>query len=195
MALPPAKGSIMVKRISTVLAAVLLALGLGLTASASAQAANPSSEDDLELASCLLGEHDATYTPPLGSTPAPTTITNSYEYGTCVSVTEPGITSATSTSVFTPPAISCLVLGDQATRDFTITWDDGRTSTLHGTSLGNVVGASLVTVTTGTVESGVFAGSTFVQTVTAPSLEITTCTLGLGTVSSLTGVLTLAIVA
>ena len=52
---------------------------------------------------------------------------------------------------------------------------------------------ALVYTLTGTVTSGLFTGDTVLQTSTAPATNILLCTLGLGTVSSIYSLVTLAI--
>lgn len=87
----------------------------------------------------------------------------------------------------------CVTLLNPGTTTYTITWDTGQESHLTSNRVTNVIGATLVITYTGVVTSGLFAGDTFVQTVTGPAIDITLCTLGLGTVSAIHSVVVLEI--
>ena len=135
----------------------------------------------------------STYTPPL--TMAPQTVTGSTvtQYGPCVSLSNPALTSGSMTRTGSAPGISCLELLQSGPSNFTITWNTGQTSTISSNYTANIVGAALVVTRTGTVTSGLFAGSTFLQVNTAPATDVLLCTLGLGTVSSVYYLVTLEI--
>lgn len=134
-----------------------------------------------------------TYTPPLTSTPQVVGATSSIQLGPCVSLSTPALTSGT--SVISPPPRSrtCLDLLAAGTEVRTVTWNTGATSTLSLNRTTTVAGAVLVVTFTGTVTSGLFAGDTVLRTITGPSTDITLCTLGLGTVPSVYGVVALEI--
>ncbi|MFF4987011.1 hypothetical protein ACFY19_07465 [Streptosporangium saharense] len=133
-----------------------------------------------------------TYDPALTVTPRNVAITATTTYGPCVSAGVPGLTSGSRTFQGTGSR-SCLSLLSTGTETFTITWNTGQTSTVSVSKIVNVVGAALVVTFTGTVTSGLFAGDAVLQTVTGPSAGITLCTLGLGTVSSISSLVTLEI--
>ncbi|MBB5867906.1 hypothetical protein F4553_001285 [Allocatelliglobosispora scoriae] len=147
------------------------------------------------LVACTLPSSESTtFDPPMTATPTPTMVTVDRTYSSCVSLSQPAVVSGTYAGSFLRPTQSCVTLLGGGSRIFTITWNTGQTSTLTGTSNSNIVGAAIVNVTTGTVTSGLFSGASFTQTVTTPSLAITFCTLGLGTVASATGLVELLIV-
>jgi hypothetical protein len=134
----------------------------------------------------------ATYSPPLTSTPQTVTATVTTQYGPCVSVSQPAVTSGSRTITLTGTR-DCLELLNVTSAILTITWNTGQTSTITGNRVGNVVGAVIVFTITGTVTSGLFAGDTVVQTITGPATDILLCTAGLSTVSSVYSLVTLEI--
>lgn len=134
-----------------------------------------------------------TYNPPLTTSLQTVTISASWQYGPCVSTSHPSITSGTLQASGPVPNVNCLSLLGSRPATYTITWNTGQTSTLSGNIVVIHAGATLISTTTGTVTAGVFAGSTFVHTIVYPSHNILLCNLGLGTVSSLYGQITLAI--
>ena len=136
---------------------------------------------------------NAVYTPPLSLTPQMVAVNSSFQLGPCVSLSTPSITSGTAATVIPPRLRSCLDLLDAGTSTRTISWNTGATSTLSMNRTTTTVGALLVNTFTGTVTSGLFAGDTVLMTVTSPATDITLCTLGLGTVPSVFGVVTLEI--
>jgi hypothetical protein len=153
----------------------------------------PASAGVLDVTCTVPSSESIVFQPPLTTTTQPTDITISSQYGVCVSASVPSLTSGTSFLQLTGIPQDCLDLGISDPAQRTITWNTGQTSTLSGNLFHNIVGATQVTTITGTVTSGLFAGDTFVHVVTAPAASITLCTLGLGTVPSLHGVITLEI--
>jgi len=135
----------------------------------------------------------ATFSPPLTLTPGPATVTASTQYGPCTSATVPGLTSGARNATIPYPSVSCLDLLNSAPLSFTITWNTGQQSTISGSTTVTTVGAGLVVTITGSVTAGLFAGDSVVQTITGPSIAVTLCTLGLGSVSSIFALVTLAI--
>ncbi|RAY15734.1 hypothetical protein DPM19_08110 [Actinomadura craniellae] len=133
-----------------------------------------------------------TYSPPLTTTAQNVSINAATQYGPCVSLGEPGVTSG-SRSFQGTGSRSCLGLVQAGTETFTITWNTGQTSTVTVNKISNIVGATLVVTFTGTVTSGLFAGGTVLQTVTGLATDILQCTAGLGTVSSIYSLVTLEI--
>ncbi|MEU6059090.1 hypothetical protein [Streptomyces sp. NPDC047097] len=132
------------------------------------------------------------YSPALTNSPQTVTTTRNYQFGPCVSVSQPAVISGTATLVSTGSR-TCLDLLKSNAVTLTITWNTGQTSMLSGNSVVNVVGAVNQTEVTGTIASGLFAGDTFLMNVTGAATDITLCTLGLGTVSSLYDTITLEI--
>ena len=135
----------------------------------------------------------ATYNPPLTVAPQTVTVNTTVQFGPCVSLSNPAITSGTRTATGPVPGFGCLDLLQSGLSNFTITWNTGQTSTVSSNYLATIVGAALVTTRTGTVTSGLFTGSTFLQVSTAPSTDVLLCTAGLGTVSSIYSLVTLEI--
>ncbi|MYV64812.1 hypothetical protein GT043_02300 [Streptomyces sp. SID2131] len=134
-----------------------------------------------------------TYSPPLTSTPTSTIRSVSAQYGPCVSLSQPDLTSATTSSTSQPRTRTCSDLLASGPLTFTITWNTGQNSTVSANSTTTLVGALLITTQTGIVTDGLFKGDTVIQTSQAPAATITACELGLGNVPSLYGLLTLEV--
>ncbi len=126
----------------------------------------------------------ATYTPPLTTTPRNVAISSTAHYGPCTSLSHPAVTAGFRARTANDQEQTCFDLLDVVSLTFTITWNTGQTSTISANRTINIVGAALVLTDTGTVTSGLFAGSTVVQTTTGPAADVLLCTAGLGTVSS-----------
>ena len=139
------------------------------------------------------GSQTTSYTPALTQTPQSVTVSTSTQYGPCTSRSVPGLTSGSRSGNFNYPNFSCLNLLQSAPVTYTITWNTGQQSTITGSTAVNTVGAALVVTITGNVTTGLFAGDSVVQTITGPATDITKCTLGLGTVSSIYALVTLEI--
>jgi hypothetical protein len=155
--------------------------------------AAPASAGVLDVTCIPPSSETVTINPALTMTPQTVTVTVSTQYAPCTSLSVPALTSGSRQAQFTSPGRSCLTLLDSASVTYTITWNTGQTSTVSGNSTFNMVGAVMVVTITGSVTSGLFTGDTVIQTVTGPATDITTCTLGLGTVSNLFGLMTLEI--
>jgi hypothetical protein len=135
------------------------------------------------------------FNPPLTNSPQPSLFSISRQYGPCVAPTHPEVTAGVSTVAgLTPDATCARLLGAQPVT-ITITWNTGQTTTLSGNSVNSIVGVNLVSITTGTVTAGLFAGDTFVHTAVYTGTDLLLCLAGLGTVSSLFGLITLEIIA
>ncbi len=134
-----------------------------------------------------------TYAPPLSMTPQDVTVGSTTQYGPCVSLSNPAITSGSRARTLLIPGRTCLDLLNSGSTTYTITWNTGQTSTVSSNFTSTTVGAALVVTDTGTVTSGLFAGSTVVQVLTGPATDVLLCTAGLGTVSSIYSVVTLEI--
>jgi hypothetical protein len=173
-------------RILTVLLGAILVTAALLTP------ASPASAGVLDATCTPPSSNTVTYNPPLTLTPSNVQITGSTSYGPCVSLSVPGLTSG-STAAQATGTRSCLSLLGASPRTFTITWNTGQTSTLSGNQSSTIVGAALVVAFTGTVTSGLFTGDTVLHTITGPATDVTLCTLGLGTVSSIYSTVTLEI--
>ncbi|MFI7387223.1 hypothetical protein [Streptomyces sp. NPDC049813] len=126
-----------------------------------------------------------TYDPPITTTAATSTRTIDQTYGPCLGTgAAAAVTGGTHTSSNTTQR-SCLQLLSTATVSWTINWSNGQSSTVTAQRVSNLAGAVFTNEFTGTVTSGYLAGHGFVETMTAPSLQITTCTLLGGSVSGL----------
>lgn len=144
-------------------------------------------------ATCAVGSFSTQFTPALTNQDASVTVGQEATYNCSV-----GASSASSAYTLTEPSYSCLALLQPSPPvSDVVTWTGGSgpaTSTIHYTSVqSNVVAITFI----GTVVAGRFEGdlATLVLTPTGqegsnPSL----CALGLGTVSRVTGLTTLAIV-
>ncbi|TYB60236.1 hypothetical protein FXF51_32095 [Nonomuraea sp. PA05] len=164
-----------------------LALPLAVVLGAVLLASAPASAGVLDVTCTPPSTTSAVYNPPLTLTPQPTTVTLSDQYGPCVSVSVPALSSGSAGSQFPVAGLSCLELLQPSSFTSTITWNTGQTSTFSGNTTAEFVGAALVVTSTGTVTSGLFAGDTVLRVVTVPDLNITLCTLGLAPVASHTG--------
>lgn len=145
-----------------------------------------------DLAACEGSSHIA-YSPGLKLTPADTNVALTYTFS-CVSDI-PGAANGDIPSNFVFPDASCLDVPDldnSAPFDLNITWGDNATSTWYVTnSESTSLVGEVVTVDTGTITSGRFAGATVVGTTTFTSLSLLNC-LGTG-VTSADGNIVLAI--
>ncbi|MBQ1099568.1 hypothetical protein KBY55_26780 [Streptomyces sp. b94] len=175
------------------LCAFLATAGLMAAALVFAPAASASSDGLLDLTCTVPSSEATTYNPPLTLTPQDVTFSSTVQYGPCVSLSHPEITSGSRSLQVLIPDRSCLTLLEAGVVTFTITWNTGQTSTISGSRTATVVGAALVVTVTGNVTSGVFAGDSVVQTSIGPATDILACTLGLGTVDSVYSTITLEI--
>lgn len=101
-------------------------------------------------------------------TPRVTTLTVNEIFAPCVSSSHPGITGESHRSFQTRP-ITCLSVLSPNSFNKVLTWSTGQTSTFEFNQLAtNVLGNSVVTLT-GIISSGLFAGSTAVETITGPA--------------------------
>lgn len=139
------------------------------------------------------GSESVSWSPALTNSPQSTTVTANRLYGPCTSLSVPGITSG-SVSATIPTTSSCVSLLSSRPVSFTITWNTGQTSTVSGNAAANIAAAVLTVTITGIVAGGVFTGDAVVQTVVAPATDILLCTLGLGTLSNMYGVVALTFV-
>ncbi|MEV0613483.1 hypothetical protein AB0I81_09170 [Nonomuraea sp. NPDC050404] len=173
------------------LRALALLLGVVLGAALLAPPA-AASAGGLEVTCTPPSSNNVTYNPPLTQSPQTVTVSSSVTYNPCVSLTQPTLTSGTRANVIVSTR-SCPDLLASAPATFTINWNTGQSSTISGTSNTSTAGALIVVAITGTVTAGLFAGAAVTQVNTAPSAQILLCTLGLGTVSNLTSLVTLTI--
>ncbi|MEU3288635.1 hypothetical protein [Streptomyces longwoodensis] len=165
-------------------AAVLLAAAVSALAFAVSAAPAGAAAPEVDTLTCT-STSTTTYDPPITTTPATSTRTIHQTYGPCVGTgAAASVTGGTHTSSNITQR-SCLQLLSTATVSWTIDWSNGQSSTVTAQRVSNLVGAVFTNDFTGTVTSGYLAGHGFVETMTAPSLQITDCTLLGGSVSSL----------
>ena len=172
---------------------VAVAMCLLLVSGAVLASATPSAADPLTTLTCT-STSVTTYDPPISITAAPTTRTITQGYGPCIGT---GAGVSVTSGVHASSNLthrSCLQLLSTGSVTWTITWNTGATSTVSTQRVSNLAGAVFTNTFTGTVTDGLFEGKSVVETMTSPSTEITLCTLGLGTVSTLNAVHTLTIV-
>ncbi|MET9716854.1 hypothetical protein ABZZ46_15745 [Streptomyces rochei] len=161
--------------------AVIGALTLLLAVTVTPASASPQALDTLNCTS----SSSTTYDPPITLVPQTSKRTINQAYGPCVGTgAAADVTGGTHTSS-NITLRSCLQLLSTATVSWTIKWNNGESSTVTAQRVSNLAGAVFTNTFTGTVTSGFLEGHTFVETMTAPSTQITACTLGLGSVSSL----------
>ncbi|MFC4117336.1 hypothetical protein [Nonomuraea zeae] len=123
------------------------------------------------------GTSAVTYSPPLTNTPQTVSYSESDTYSSCTS-TDPTLTAGTSSTNITLPGASCVGGGVFPPSAYTISWNNGQSSTMSMTFT-DVIVAGIETVTgVGTVTSGQFTGGTativWVYTVPNPLLCLST---------------------
>ncbi|MCK2218196.1 hypothetical protein MF672_031050 [Actinomadura sp. ATCC 31491] len=170
-----------------------LALPLAAVLGAVLLASTPASAGVLDVACTPPSSNTTSYSPPLTLAAQPISFIASVQLGPCVSLSTPALTSGSYTASGTSPSYSCLDLLGSRAQSLTITWNTGQTSTMSGNRTSSIAGAVINSTFTGTVTSGLFVGDTVVQNATAPATDITLCTAGLGTVSSVYSTVTLEI--
>jgi hypothetical protein len=175
-------------RSRTALASLLTAAAIVFSVVATATPATASALD----VTCV-GSQTSTFNPALTLTPQPVTVSASTQYGPCTSTSVPALTAGSRSATISYPSRSCRDLLDSASLTFTINWNTGQQSTISGNTTASVVGAALVVTITGNVTAGLFAGDSVISTVTGPATDITLCTAGLGSVSSIYSLVTLEI--
>ncbi|WP_328723511.1 hypothetical protein OHT52_31085 [Streptomyces sp. NBC_00247] len=138
-------------------------------------------------ATCLLGTETTTYSPPVTLTPQSVHINTVRQLGPCLS-TNPAITTGTMNISFNATR-SCLTVASPSTATLTINWNNGQTSTLLVNYVNNNAAGQIVSVGTGAVTAGLFAGDSAVVVNVGPTLDTLNC--ALNGISSRTGTFTL----
>lgn len=140
---------------------------------------------------CPAGNQTVSFSPGVTLTPRSVSVSFHAALGVCASLTQPQITSGSSSGNVTV-TLDCLDLLSTTTGTQTFRWSDGQSSTLSFTrTVTNVNGQTVITLT-GPVTAGLFTGRTAVFTVTEPALDLTACQSPQG-LTSQAGVTTLAI--
>ncbi|MBN9684645.1 MULTISPECIES: hypothetical protein [unclassified Corallococcus] len=131
----------------------------------------------LALVSCPVGAVVTNYSPPLRSTPQAVTIQGQATFSNCVSVFDPGLTSATNNFTINTTAYTCNDLLEIGSARTVVTWNTGETSTLVQTRVSSQVGSTTIVITyVGTVESGKYRGAVALRTLTYLSTDLDACT-------------------
>lgn len=103
---------------------------------------------------CTAGSWRSELSPAATSQPQSVTMTNSFAFGNCVSLTNPAIKSGTALTVKAIANFTCLSILSPITNTYVIKWNTGQQSTIVVTTYIAGVGAGAA----GNVVSGVFAG-------------------------------------
>ncbi|WP_157015645.1 hypothetical protein [Mesorhizobium xinjiangense] len=140
-------------------------------------AAVPPSAQAVETITCT-GSINTTFSPPITQELTTVSFSSDAIYVPCIS-TVPGITDGTHTAAGQVTR-SCLTLPDGYPQVLTIDWNNGQSSTAQLSVITGIVGAVYTVTQAGTITDGAFEGRGIVHQLTAPSLDITLCTLGLG---------------
>lgn len=157
----------------------------------SAQAASPASHALVGDMVCPAGNQTVSFSPGVTLTPQNVSVTFNAALGLCVSLTQPQITSGTSSGNVTV-ALDCLDLLSTTTGTQTFNWNDGQSSTLSFTrTVTNLNGQTVLTLT-GPITAGLFTGRTAVFVIVQPALNLLACQTPQG-LTSQSGVATLAI--
>lgn len=144
------------------------------------------------LTTCV-GSSVTSYSPAVTRVPKPTTATYATDYRACLT-TEPGLTAGVRRSSVTVPNGACGSPIDRSPVTFRIDWDNGTSSTIEGTALATSDNITITTTIDATVTAGAFTGAAVHQVLTAAGLGATLCTIGLASLSSITGVVSLTII-
>lgn len=135
--------------------------------------ASPASAAVIDIA--CLGSQTVTYSPGLTLVPTNQAISVTTHYSSCVSTTQPSITSGSSSVSTNVPGRTCLSPLDTDTITVTITWNTNQTSTFTATRTVTDLAATILVTYTGTVVSGVFTGSLLAQVIEYPNIVTITC--------------------
>lgn len=162
-------------------------LAAALTSSASCMLLATPAAAGVADATCLLGTETTTYSPPVTLTPQTVHINTVRQLGPCLSPNS-AITTGTMNISFDATR-SCLTVASPSTATLTINWNTGQSSTLLVNYVNNNAAGQIVSVGTGAVTSGLFAGDSAVIVNTGPTLDTLQC--ALNGIESRTGTFTL----
>lgn len=136
------------------------------------------------------GSLTSTYSPPLTMAPQMITTTTTSIYSPCLSATHPSVTSGTRVSIVHRVS-DCLDLLGSGTATHIVTWNTDQNSTFLTNFTSTTVGVNRTVTFEGVVTDGLFTGAQVLSVQTYPSTDVTLCTAGLGSVSSVHGELVL----
>jgi len=151
-------------------ALVALVLAGGIASAAPASAAPALAPTVL---TCQGSETDS-YSPALTNTPTTIAVTSRAQH-TCLGLSSPSVTKAAIAFPITQTGYSCTSVLRSGDGSSVIDWGGGRTSTFRFSGVVNVADGTLVTTQTGTITSGLFAGSVAVRVITGPQLGVLEC--------------------
>jgi hypothetical protein len=109
----------------------------------------------------------------------------------CVSASDPTVTGGSTHQSYTATQ-SCLNPVGNYPFSATITWSNGHSSIVSGTSVLTALAGQSVYTATGTVTAGQFAGDTFALVTTEPALDLLSCVFAPG-ITSRSGTATLTV--
>lgn len=126
---------------------------------------------------CPVGTGATDYNPGVTSTPSLQQVTVNNQYGECVSLSHPNVTSGSNQNSFRL-VLSCNDLLTAGPATNTITWNTGQTSRYSATTTVTTVDGNEVVTETGSVTSGLFTGDGAVVVATLTDVNIAACLLG-----------------
>jgi hypothetical protein len=130
---------------------------------------------DLSVGSVVCsGTLSNTYTPGILLTPRTVTLQRNLILAPCVSLSDPTLTSGTSSGT-SNTSVSCLNVAVPQSGVNTITWNNGQSSVFAFNQVVNNIGGQATLTATGTITAGQFAGHTAVRQATGPSVNILDC--------------------
>jgi hypothetical protein len=120
------------------------------------------------------GTATVTISPGLTYTPQTVHYTTNLIYSPCVS-SDPTLTASSSGSTVDFPGASCLMYPFAGSGSFTLSWNNGNTSTFAYNATTTIVAGQVVLTRTGTITAGEFQGDTAIRVVTYPALNPLDC--------------------
>ncbi|RYZ36640.1 MAG: hypothetical protein EOO71_31070 [Myxococcaceae bacterium] len=138
---------------------------MGLFAATGAQAL------ELVAVTCATGTSVGSFTPGVTNTPRQVTSRGKGLFGPCLG-TQPGIVYGEFSYTGTG-SVSCLT--NNSTGRFSVTWNDGTTSTVGSASIITVRPNVVISEVSGVITSGRFQGATIVHTVTLAQTDLSKC--------------------
>ncbi|MBZ4015636.1 hypothetical protein [Streptomyces purpurogeneiscleroticus] len=120
------------------------------------------------------GTQNITYTPGLTLVPTPTAVSVTTAYANCGLLSEPGLTSGSSSST-AEQTLSCLRPLTPGSGSLTIKWNTGETSTFSYTRTIARVAGQIVVTRTGKIDSGKFEGRSAKEVIAGPTLDAHKC--------------------
>ncbi|GJJ71705.1 hypothetical protein EMPS_04062 [Entomortierella parvispora] len=136
------------------------------------------------------GTELVTYSPSLTLKTEKTSITIEGTLGPCVSL-DTSIVGGSYKSQISNPGLSCLTLLEEERGEKIIVWNNGKSSTFSFAKTVTNVGGQTITTFKGSITAGELKGSSVIEVVVHPTLNILGCITG--GISSVSGAVTLTI--